>query len=115
MNLNIPNTDQKRVLIVGAGFGGMSLAKHLTKSDGQVVLVDRHNFHQFPPLFYQVATSGLEPAAIAFPIRKLIKNHPGFFFRMCDVKGGCLFRKIYSNLGRQPKLRLSGTRRWNGH
>ena len=86
MNLNIPKAHKKRIVIVGAGFGGIELAKRLSKSDFQIVLLDRENFHQFPPLLYQVATAGLEPTAIAFPIRKLVRNRPNVYFRLCEVR-----------------------------
>lgn len=71
MNPNIPKTEQKRVVIVGAGFGGLVLARKLSQSaDFQIVLIDKNNYHQFQPLFYQVAMAGLEPSSIAFPLRK---------------------------------------------
>ena len=61
MNPNIPQTDRKRVVIVGAGFGGLQLAKGLARrKEFQVVLINRHNYHEFQPLYYQVATAGLE-------------------------------------------------------
>ena len=71
MQLNIPETTQKRILIAGGGFAGLKLASKLTNSNFQVVLIDKNNFHQFQPLFYQVATAGLEPSAISFPLRKI--------------------------------------------
>lgn len=74
MAINIPESDKKRIVIVGAGFGGIKLAKKLAKADYQVVLIDKNNYHQFQPLFYQVAMSGLEPSSIAFPLRKLFQR-----------------------------------------
>jgi len=74
MHLNIPDVKRKRVVIVGAGFGGITLVKKLIKSNFQVVSLNRDNFHQFPPLLYQVATAGLEPTAIAFPMEWKINN-----------------------------------------
>ncbi len=74
MPLNIPNSTRKRVVIVGGGFGGLKLAQRLKKSNFQIVLLDKHNFHQFQPLFYQVAMSGLEPSSISFPLRKLFQH-----------------------------------------
>lgn len=65
MSCNIPKSDKKRVVIVGGGFGGLKLAQKLKKSNYQVVLVDKNNYHQFPPLIYQVASSGIEPSSIA--------------------------------------------------
>ena len=55
MGFNIPYTDKKRVVIIGGGFGGLKLAEKLKKSKFQVVLIDKNNYHQFPPLLYQVA------------------------------------------------------------
>jgi NADH dehydrogenase len=71
MKANIPETGQKRVVIIGGGFGGLKLARDLSGSNYQVVLVDKNNYHQFQPLYYQVATAGLEPSAISFPFRKI--------------------------------------------
>ncbi|MEO1711725.1 MAG: FAD-dependent oxidoreductase, partial [Bacteroidota bacterium] len=65
--VNIPESDQPRVVIVGAGFAGLLLARQLAKDNFQVVLLDKNNYHQFQPLFYQVAMSGLEPSSIVFP------------------------------------------------
>ena len=64
MGFNIAKTDKKRVVIIGGGFGGLKLANKLKGSNFQVVLIDKNNFHQFPPLLYQVASSGLEPGSI---------------------------------------------------
>ena len=62
---NIPNTDKKRIVIVGAGFAGLEIAQRLSKrSDVQIVLLDKNNYHQFQPLFYQVAMAGLEPGTM---------------------------------------------------
>ena len=61
-------------MILGAGFGGLTLAKRIDKSKYEVVIVDRRNYHSFPPLFYQVASSGLEPANIAFPLRRELRR-----------------------------------------
>lgn len=74
MAINIPESDKKRVVIVGAGFAGIQIAKRLSKKKFQVVLIDKNNYHQFQPLFYQVAMSGLEPSSISFPLRKLFQK-----------------------------------------
>ena len=55
MSVNIPNSPKKRVVIVGGGFGGLTMARKLSGKDFQVVLVDRNNYHQFPPLIYQIS------------------------------------------------------------
>jgi NADH dehydrogenase len=83
--MNIPPTSKKRIVIIGGGFGGLSLAKSLRKSDFQVVLIDKNNYHAFQPLFYQVATAGLEPGSIAYPFRKIFANYQNFYFRMAEV------------------------------
>ncbi|MGB5981478.1 MAG: NAD(P)/FAD-dependent oxidoreductase [Nonlabens sp.] len=84
--MNIPQSDLPRVVIVGGGFGGVTLSRKLTKEKFQVVLLDRHNYHNFQPLMYQVATSGLEPDSIAFPLRGLNDSKTNFFFRMAEVE-----------------------------
>jgi len=67
MPINIPETDKKRVVIAGAGFAGLTLARKLIKLDLEVVLLDRNNYHQFQPLFYQVATAGFSEAILNDP------------------------------------------------
>ena len=86
MSLNIERTDRKRVVIVGGGFGGLKLANELHNSGFQVILIDRNNYHQFPPLIYQVAASGLEPSSIAFPFRKLFKRNKDIYFRLAEAR-----------------------------
>lgn len=86
MSFNIPYTDKKRVVIIGGGFGGLKLAERLRKSKFQVVLIDKNNYHQFPPLLYQVASSGLEYNSISFPFRKIFQNQKNFFFRLAEVQ-----------------------------
>ncbi|MCB0435832.1 MAG: FAD-dependent oxidoreductase, partial [Mangrovimonas sp.] len=83
--MNIPQTSFPRIVIIGGGFAGISLAKKLAKQEVQVVLLDKHNYHTFQPLLYQVSTGGLEPDSIAYPIRKIVKNFPNFFFRLANV------------------------------
>jgi NADH dehydrogenase len=83
--MNIPKSQNPRVIIVGGGFGGVTLSRKLTKQNLQVVLIDKHNYHNFQPLMYQVATSGLEPDSIAFPLRGLNEKKDSFFFRLADV------------------------------
>ncbi|HZW63987.1 MAG TPA: NAD(P)/FAD-dependent oxidoreductase [Flavobacteriaceae bacterium] len=84
--MNIPQSSYPRIVIIGGGFAGISLAKKLARQEVQVVLLDRHNYHTFQPLLYQVSTGGLEPDSIAYPIRKILKNFPNFFFRLANVE-----------------------------
>lgn len=86
MKANIEHTDKKRIVIVGGGLGGLELAFKLVDGDYQVVLVDKNNYHQFPPLIYQVASGGLEPSSISFPFRRLFQGKKDFFFRMAKVE-----------------------------
>jgi NADH dehydrogenase len=78
----LPLTNKKRVVIVGGGFAGLKLAVSLSKTEYQVLLIDQNNFHQFQPLYYQVATAGLEPSAIAFPFRKVFQEMENLHFRL---------------------------------
>lgn len=76
-------TGKERIVIIGGGFAGLNLIKSLDRNRCDVILVDRHNYHSFPPLFYQIASSGLDPGSINFPLRrelyrKLKKGNTGF-------------------------------------
>lgn len=84
--MNIPQSDLPRVIVIGGGFGGVTLSRKLVKQNFQVVLIDRHNYHNFQPLMYQVATSGLEPDSIAFPLRGLVEDRKNFIFRLAEVE-----------------------------
>lgn len=86
LTLNIPESDLPRIIIVGAGFGGLTLARKLRNQAYQVILLDRQNYHQFQPLFYQVAMAGLEPSAISFPLRKTFQNSDNVFIRVCTLE-----------------------------
>ncbi|WP_367914079.1 NAD(P)/FAD-dependent oxidoreductase [Leadbetterella sp. DM7] len=86
MIANIPETPRKRVVIVGAGFGGLALAQKLAQEEIQVVLIDKNNYHQFQPLFYQVAMAGLEPSSIAFPLRKIFQKKKNVHIRVTKVR-----------------------------
>ncbi|MEZ4798445.1 MAG: NAD(P)/FAD-dependent oxidoreductase [Flavobacteriales bacterium] len=98
--MNIPPSSKKRIVIIGGGFGGLSLAKGLKNSDFQVVLIDKHNYHVFQPLLYQVATAGLEPGSIAYPFRKIFSGFSNFFFRMAQVESILTEKKtIVTNIG----------------
>ena len=84
--MNIPQSSFPRVVIIGGGFAGLSLAKSLCRKEVQVVLIDKHNYHTFQPLLYQVSTGGLEPDSIAYPIRKVLQGFPDFYFRLAEVE-----------------------------
>jgi len=84
--MNIPRSSFPRIVIIGGGFAGISLAKKLKNKNAQVVLLDKHNYHTFQPLLYQVATGGLEAGSIAYPIRKVVQEYQDFFFRLANVK-----------------------------
>lgn len=94
MKANIEHTDKKRIIIVGGGLGGLELAFKLVDDDYQVVLIDKNNYHQFPPLIYQVASGGLEPSSISFPFRRLFQGKKDFFFRMAKVESVNTDKKI---------------------
>ncbi len=84
--MNIPTSKYPRVIIIGGGFAGIALSKKLRNKNVQVVLIDKHNYHTFQPLLYQVATGGLEAGSIAYPIRKVIQEYKDFYFRLTSVK-----------------------------
>jgi len=85
MQFNIPDSNLPRVVILGGGFAGLTLARKLSNQPYQVVLVDKNNYHQFQPLFYQVAMAGLEPSSIVFPFRKLFQKTPNVFVRIAEI------------------------------
>lgn len=87
MKVNVPELNLPRVIIIGGGFAGINLAQALKNAPVQVVMFDKHNYHTFQPLLYQVATGGLEPDSIAFPLRKMFKRQQNFTFRMAEVNG----------------------------
>ncbi|ADB39491.1 NAD(P)/FAD-dependent oxidoreductase [Spirosoma linguale] len=88
MNPNIPQTDRKRIVIVGAGFGGLKLARYLSRrKEFQVVLLNRQNYHEFQPLYYQVATAGLEANSILFPLRAVFGDCKNVHIRVTNVTG----------------------------
>lgn len=78
-------SNDPRVVIIGGGFGGLTLARKLCGKAFQVVLFDRNNYHTFQPLLYQVATGGLEPDSIAYPLRKIFQEYPNVNFRYGEV------------------------------
>ncbi|MBQ0732690.1 NAD(P)/FAD-dependent oxidoreductase [Aquimarina celericrescens] len=98
--MNLPFTNLPRLVIIGGGFAGVALARKMIKEDVQLVLLDRHNYHTFQPLLYQVSTSSLEPDSIAYPLRKIIKRGKNSFFRMAEVASiDTENQKILTNIG----------------
>jgi NADH dehydrogenase len=83
-----------RVVIVGAGFGGLNAARALAKAGVQITVIDRKNHHTFQPLLYQVATAGLSPGEIAAPIRSILRSHKNIEVLMAEVTGFDLDRRI---------------------
>lgn len=84
--MNVPHRDLPRIVIIGCGFGGLKLAKSINTQNYQVVLFDKNNYHTFQPLMYQVASAGLEPDSIVYPIRKVFNKKENFHFRMAEVQ-----------------------------
>jgi NADH dehydrogenase len=82
---NMSSHETPRVVIVGAGFGGLNAAQPLAKASARITVIDRKNFHTFQPLLYQVATAGLSPGEIAAPIRSILRSHKNVEVLMADV------------------------------
>lgn len=76
---------KKKIVIIGAGFAGLTLAQKLDNKEFDVFLIDKNNYHQFQPLFYQVATAGLEPSSIIFPLRKAFQGRKNIHIRMTEL------------------------------
>src|SRR6201989_3009425 len=86
MDLNNTTAGTPRIVIVGAGFGGIQLAKSLKKAKVEVLLLDKHNYHTFQPLLYQVAMGALEGDSVAFPIRRIFAGQKNLTFIMAEVQ-----------------------------
>jgi len=87
------NSERPRILIIGGGFGGLSVAKGLAKTDADVFLVDKRNYHLFQPLLYQVATAALAPGEIAHPIREVFRNQTNVMVALGELVGADLANK----------------------
>ncbi|MEX0734763.1 MAG: NAD(P)/FAD-dependent oxidoreductase [Steroidobacteraceae bacterium] len=83
-----------RIVIVGAGFGGLAAAEALARADAEITLIDRQNHHLFQPLLYQVATAGLSPADIAWPVRHLLRRQRNLRVLMAEVTAVKPGRKV---------------------
>lgn len=97
---------RRRVIILGAGFGGLECAKKLDGKDVDVLILDRNNFHTFTPLLYQVASSLLNPSDICFPVRKAFRGSPNVRFRQAEVVG-------FDFPGKRVLLRNGDTERYD--
>src|SRR5688572_21765540 len=78
--------ERKRIVILGGGFAGLQLAKKLKNASFEITLIDQYNFHQFQPLFYQVATARLEPSSISFPLRKIFQRKKNVHIRVAMIR-----------------------------
>ena len=95
-----PGGEAPTVVVVGAGFGGLRVARALRRAPVQVVLLDRNNYHLFQPLLYQVATAGLEPEEIARPVRAILRGQQNFDFRLALVtRVDLASRRLETNAG----------------
>lgn len=98
--MSIPNSDLPRIVIVGCGFAGLKFVNKINSTHYQIVLIDRNNYHTFQPLMYQVASSGLEPDSIVYPIRKTFSGKANFHFRMAEVESvNTTVNLIQTNIG----------------
>ncbi|MCB0459018.1 MAG: NAD(P)/FAD-dependent oxidoreductase [Flavobacteriaceae bacterium] len=89
-----------KVVIVGAGFGGISMAKYFKNKPVDVLLIDQNNFHNFQPLMYQIATGGLEPYSIAYPVRRIFRNYKNVRCRMAFVESVVVSeKKLKTSIG----------------
>ena len=96
----IKNSSKKKIVIIGAGFGGLSIAKSFKNKPIEVLLIDQNNYHNFQPLMYQIATGGLEPYSIAYPVRRIFRDYKNVTFRMAKVKSvDTTKKKIKTTIG----------------
>jgi NADH dehydrogenase len=86
MDLTKTTPGTPRIVVVGGGFGGIQLAKNLKKQKVEVLLLDKHNYHTFQPLLYQVAMGALEGDSVAFPLRRIFEGQKNFTFIMAEVQ-----------------------------
>ena len=101
MQRAVISATRPRVVIIGAGFAGLSAAKALARAPVELVVIDRHNYHLFQPLLYQVATAGLSPADIASPIRQILGRQANATVMLANVSGVDLARKEVLAEGRR--------------
>jgi NADH dehydrogenase len=93
-------SERKKVVVIGGGFAGIQLIRNLDEAQFDVVLIDKINHHQFQPLFYQVATSQIEPSSISFPLRNIFRNKPNVRIRMGTVlRVDSVAKKVETTIG----------------
>ena len=103
MDIFIRDLKRKKIVIVGGGFGGIEIAKRINTNRFDVLLIDKHNYFTFQPLLYQVATGGLEPDSVAYPLRKIISKNKSVVFRLAEVKSVLpATNEISTNIGVIP-------------
>lgn len=78
--------EKPKIIIIGAGFGGVAMAKCFKNKNVEILLIDQNNYHNFQPLLYQIATGGLEPYSIAYPVRRIFRGYKNVRFRMTTVE-----------------------------
>src|ERR1700744_6605142 len=90
-----------KLIILGAGFGGLKLAPKLSNKPGcDILLIDKYNYHQFQPLFYQVATAGLDASNISFPLRKVFHGSNNVRIKLAEVQQiQTIQNKVITNIG----------------
>lgn len=99
--MNIPKSNLPRIVVIGGGFGGVAFIRNLKRQKVQVVLIDKHNYHAFQPLLYQVSTASLEPDSIAYPLRKIFRKHKDFHFRMAKVEEvNTVTKTVFTSVGK---------------
>ena len=108
-------TARPRVVIVGAGFGGLAAARALARAPADVIVIDRRNYHLFQPLLYQVATAALSPADIAWPIRAILGRQANASVQMGKVVDVDAGTPRGGPRGPAGRLRLSRPRHWRRH
>ena len=99
--------DKSRILILGGGFGGIEIARRLDTRIYEVLLIDKHNYFTFQPLLYQVATGGLEPDSVAYPLRKILSKNKNVLFRLAEIlQIDQANSKVISTIGELPYNKL---------